>query len=197
MTLLLRFALLALALLPTTAFAHTGFGSTHGFSHGFMHPLGGLDHQLVMVMVGVFAWQLGGSAIWLVPATFVLSMIAGGVLGMVGVPIPFIELGIAASVIVLCAVIAFGIKAPVAAKMAMVGLFAIFHGHAHGSEMPTEISAISYAAGFVIATALLHALGIAIGFVVGGIGGTSATAVNRIAGGFASLAGIVLLVGYL
>ena len=125
-----------LALLPTLALAHTGVGETSGFSHGFMHPVSGLDHILAMVLVGIFAWQLGGRALWAVPATFVLVMAVGGGLGIVGIDIPFVEVGIGLSVVVLGAIVAFGVKAPVAVAMAVVGLFAIFHGHAHGAEMP-------------------------------------------------------------
>src|SRR5262245_32430164 len=102
----------ALTLIPTAAFAHPGIGDAHGFVDGFAHPLGGLDHILAMVTVGIFAWQLGGRALWLVPATFVLAMAAGGALGMAGVPMPFVELGIAASVIVLGAMVAFAHTAP-------------------------------------------------------------------------------------
>ena len=100
--------------------------------HGFMHPLGGLDHQLAMILVGIFAYQLAGRALWLVPLTFVGIMAVGGFLGIAGVPVPFIEIGIALSVIVLGAIVAFGVKVPVAVAMGIVGLFAIFHGHAHG-----------------------------------------------------------------
>jgi urease accessory protein len=194
---LFRSAIVALALLPTAALAHTGVGSTHGFSHGFLHPLGGLDHQLAMVMVGVFAWQLGGRAVWLVPATFVLVMALGGVLGISGVPVPFVEIGIGLSVVVLGAVVAFGVKAPVAVAMAVVGLFAVFHGHAHGSEMPMDASGVAYAAGFMAATALLHLLGIGIGFAIGRAGTAYGKAVYRLAGGAASIAGVALLAGYL
>jgi hydrogenase/urease accessory protein HupE len=131
---LLQLALLALCLVPTTAFAHVGIGSASGFIHGFMHPLSGLDHQLAMVLVGIFAYRLGGRALWLVPLTFVSVMALGGFLGVARIPVPFVEVGIALSVIVLGAIVAFGVKAPVAVAMGVVGLFAIFHGHAHGSE---------------------------------------------------------------
>jgi urease accessory protein len=187
--------LAALILLPTAAFAHTGVGDTHGFSHGFMHPLGGLDHQIAMVMVGVFAYQLGGRALWLVPATFVLVMAASGALGMAGVPVPFVEVGIALSCVVLGAVVAFGVKAPVAVAMGLVGLFAIFHGHAHGAEAPADASGLAYAAGFMIATAALHALGIAVGFLIGRLSASYGTAVYRVAGGAASIAGLAILAG--
>ncbi len=189
--------LAALVFLPTAAFAHTGVGDTHGFNHGFMHPLGGLDHQIAMVMVGVFAYQLGGRALWLVPATFVLVMAASGALGMAGIPVPFVEIGIALSSVVLGAVVAFGVKAPVAVAMGLVGLFAIFHGHAHGAEAPADASGLAYAAGFMVATALLHILGIAVGFLIGRVSQSYGTAVYRVAGGAASVAGLAILVGIL
>ena len=193
---MLAAALAALCLLPTAALAHTGVGGTHGFAHGFLHPLGGLDHQIAMVMVGVFAYQLGGRARWLVPATFVLVMAASGALGMAGIPIPFVEIGIALSSVVLGAVVAFGVKAPVAAAMAVVGLFAIFHGHAHGAEAPADAAGLAYAAGFMIATAALHALGIVVGFLTGRLSTRYGTAIYRLAGGTASVAGLAILAGY-
>src|ERR1700730_7352488 len=104
----------ALTLIPTAAFAHPGLGDAHGFVAGFAHPLGGLDHMLAMVTVGIFAWQLGGRALWLVAAAVVAAMALGGAAGGSGVPVPMVETGIAASVIVLGATVALGIKAPVA-----------------------------------------------------------------------------------
>ena len=147
----------ALTLIPAAAFAHTGAGEAHGFVSGFAHPLGGLDHILAMVTVGIFAWQLGGRALWLVPGSFVLAMAIGAALGMAGVALPFVEFGIAASVIVLGGIVAFACNAPIVVAMGVVALFAIFHGHAHGSEMPIDAAGGTYAAGFMLATALLHA----------------------------------------
>jgi len=152
----------ALTLIPTAALAHPGLDA-HGFVHGFAHPLGGFDHILAMVAVGIFAWQLGGRALWLVPSTFILVMAAAGALGMAGIPVPGVELGIAASVIVLGAIVALGVKPPVGIAVGMVAVFAIFHGHAHGTEMPLDTSGVAFAAGFLLATALLHAAGIALG----------------------------------
>ena len=169
---ILRFAapLAAVALLaPTAALAHTGVGDTSGFGHGFGHPISGMDHVLAMVMVGVFAAQLGGRALWLVPATFVAVMALGGALGAAGVDVPFVETGIALSVIVLGAVVALNVKAPVAAAMGLVGLFAVFHGHAHGAEMPEDAGGLAYAAGFMLATALLHATGLGFGVAIGAL----------------------------
>jgi urease accessory protein len=197
-----RYAILALlaaccAVLPSAAFAHTGVGSTSGFWHGFEHPITGLDHILAMVTVGIFAYQLGGRALWLVPATFVLVMAVGGALGIAHIDVPFVELGIALSVIVLGAVVAFGVKAPLAAAMALVGFFAIFHGHAHGAEMPEDAGGLAYGIGFMIATAIRPLVGIGIGFVIGIIGQRYSPVVVRAAGAIVAVAGVGILTGIL
>ena len=184
-------------LTPGVAFAHTGVGDTSGFIHGFGHPISGLDHILAMVMVGVFAWQLGGRALWLVPMTFLVIMSIGGALGIAGIGIPFVEIGIALSVVVLGAIVAFNVKAPIAAAMGLVGLFAIFHGHAHGAEIPEDAAGFVYATGFMIATALLHLAGITAGFLIGRAGEHYGSLLVRMAGGFASVAGLSLLIGIL
>lgn len=184
----------ALVLLPSVAFAHTGDHAT-GLAHGFAHPITGLDHILAMVMVGVFAWQLGGRAVWLVPATFVAVMALGGALGMAGVGVPFVEIGIALSVVILGAVVAFGVKAPIAAAMALVGVFAVFHGHAHGMEMPADAAGLTYGIGFMLGTALLHIGGIAIGFVIGRLAERNGPAVTRAAGALVGVAGVGILTG--
>jgi urease accessory protein len=184
----------ALSLVPTAALAHSGVGHVHGFAQGFLHPLGGVDHVLAMVTVGVFAWQLGGRALWLVPATFVLAMAAGGALGIAGVELPLVEFGIAASVVVLGAIVALKVKAPLAVAMGLVGAFAVFHGHAHGTEMPPDAAGAAYATGFLLATALLHAGGIALGFVIGRIGDIQGRLVYRVGGGLVALAGVAILV---
>ncbi len=186
-----------MALLPAVAFAHTGVGEASGFAHGFAHPVSGLDHILAMVMVGILAWQLGGRALWLVPASFVLVMALGGGLGVAGVDVPFVEVGIALSVVVLGAMVALGVNAPVAAAMGLVGLFAIFHGHAHGAEMPEDAGGVAYAAGFMLATALLHAAGLAAGFLIGRAGQHYGRAVVRAAGAFAAAAGLGILAGFI
>jgi urease accessory protein len=188
--------LFALCLAPSAAFAHAGVGATSGFVHGFMHPLSGLDHQLAMILVGIFAYQLGGRALWLVPLTFVGVMALGGFLGVMGIPVPFVEVGIALSVIVLGAIVAFGVKAPLAVAMAAVGFFAIFHGHVHGSEMPLDASGFEYGSGFMLATVALHTVGIGLGFLIGMSSRTLGNSVYRLAGGVASVAGIGLLLGY-
>lgn len=153
--------------LATPAFAHTGVGAHgHGFAAGFLHPLMGLDHMLAMLGVGVWAAQLGKRAVWLVPAAFVAVMVAGAGLALSGIVMPMVEFGIAGSVLAIGALIAFGTRLPVGVAMGLVGLFALFHGHAHGTELPGFAHPAAYGAGFVAATALLHAGGVAIAFLV-------------------------------
>src|SRR5258705_637652 len=134
----------AAALAPAVAFAHPGHGDQSGFVHGFLHPMTGLDHILAMVTVGILAYQIGGRALWLVPTTFLAVMAAGGLLGAAGVSFYFVESGIAASVVVLGAIVALALKPPVAVAMPLVGLFAVFHGFAHGIEAPLDGSVGSF-----------------------------------------------------
>lgn len=188
---------LALALSPTLAFAHTGIGATSGFWHGFGHPISGLDHILAMVTVGLFAWQLGGRALWIVPSAFVALMAVGGALGLAGVDIPFVETGIALSVVVLGAAVALNIRAPAAVAAALVGSFALFHGHAHGAEMPEDAGGLAYALGFMLATATLHAAGILAGFGLGRLAKQTSPLLLRGAGVLVSLAGIGIMAGAL
>lgn len=183
--------------LPTAALAHTGHGEASGFVHGFMHPVGGLDHILAMVAVGVFAYVLGGKALWLVPLSFVLMMAVGFLLGLGQVDVPFVELGIALSSVVIGAAAAWGRPMPVAAAMSLVGVFAIFHGHAHGAEMPVDTSGLEYAAGFIVATALLHAAGIAAAMGVAKLVGKYGKPVAQVAGGLFALGGVGVLAGWL
>ena len=182
-------ALAAALLIPGAALAHTGHGDVNSLAHGFLHPLGGIDHLLAMFAVGLFAFQLGGRALWLVPAAFVGMMAVGGLLGFADVALPFVELVIAASVLAIGLAVAWGRSVPTAFAMALVGFFAIFHGHAHGAELPENTGALGYAAGFLAATALLHAAGIAAAFAV------SRAAIVRASGGAVALAGVALLVG--
>jgi len=184
-----------IALAPTAAMAHTGHGDASGFMHGFIHPVGGLDHVLAMVTVGLFAYQLGGRARLLVPASFVLVMALGGMLAMAGMTVPFVETGIALSVLVLGGIVALRLNAPVAIAMGLVGLFAIFHGYAHGAEMPVDASGAAYAAGFLAATALLHAAGLATGALISRIAATRGRLAYQLGGGAVALAGIALLAG--
>jgi urease accessory protein len=159
--------LIALALLGMSgvAHAHTS-GLPHlDFAAGLAHPLGGLDHILAMVAVGLWATQLGSRALWLVPLTFVLTTAVGGLLGFLGVTLPYVEVGIAGSVVILGILVTLSSRLPLAFSMALVGLLAIFHGYAHGAEMAAEASAFWYSLGFMLATALLHLTGIGIGLV--------------------------------
>jgi urease accessory protein len=177
--------LLLIFLLPSLAQAHPGApGHTHGFSNGLLHPLTGLDHICAMVAVGLWAAQRGGRALWLVPLTFVSIMVVGGILGMGGVGIPYVEQGIAASVLVLGIFIAAAVRLPLAASMAIVGLFALFHGYAHGAEMPDSSSGFAYGIGFVVATASLHLSGIALGIAAQRF--ASAQLVRYLGGGIAA-----------
>ena len=154
---------LSLLLIPTLAHAHVGIGETSGFLRGMGHPLNGIDHICAMVAVGLWASQMGGRSLWLIPLTFLFVMATGGLLGMSGVTLPFVEQGITASVLILGVFIAAAIRMPLAASVTLVGLFALCHGHAHGAEMPASASGLQFAMGFVLATAVFHALGIGLG----------------------------------
>lgn len=191
----LRLALTAATLLfPALAQAHPGHEGhelTWDFSAGAAHPLSGLDHLLAMVAVGLWAAQLGGRARWLVPAAFVGVMALGGALGQSGVVVvPGVEQGIAASVLVLGLLIAAAVRLPVAAGMALVGGFAVFHGFGHGAEMPATAGGLGYGAGFVAATAALHAAGLGLGLLAGKF----SPGATRIAGWGVAAAGVVILV---
>ncbi|MBS0533714.1 MAG: HupE/UreJ family protein [Proteobacteria bacterium] len=142
------------------AFAHVGVGSTESFAAGIAHPLSGLDHMTVMVAVGLWAALKGGRALWVWPATFVGVMLIGGALGMAHVPVPFVEPGILASVVALGILVALAVDLPLWVGAAIIGLFAVFHGHAHGAEVAEDIGGFEYMAGFALGTASLHALGI-------------------------------------
>jgi urease accessory protein len=177
--------LFLILLAPSLAQAHPGMpGHTHGFENGLLHPLTGLDHICAMVAVGLWAAQRGGRALWLVPATFVSIMIVGGMLGMGGIHIPYVEQGIAASVLVLGIFIAAAVRLPLAASMVIVGLFALFHGYAHGAEMPESASGFAYGIGFIVATASLHLSGIALGITTQRF--ASAQVVRCLGGGIAA-----------
>jgi urease accessory protein len=155
-----------LLLAPSVAFAHPGHGEGGSLLAGFIHPFSGIDHLLAMTAVGLFAANLGGRALWAVPATFVAMMALGGVFGAAGVSLPFAETAIALSVLVFGFVIFSGMTPPVLAAMALVGIFAIFHGHAHGTEMPVGGSGVVYGIGFMVATTLLHGFGITLGLAI-------------------------------
>lgn len=185
----------ALAFLPGAAMAHTGIGSTSGFTAGFAHPLGGPDHLMAMVAVGLLAAHLGGRALWLVPAAFMAMMALGGVAGMTGLGLPLVEAGIALSVVVLGAAVALRLSLPLAGAMVLVGAFAVFHGHAHGGEMPETASGLAYGLGFLLATGMLHAAGIGIGLGLGNLRGGIGRGAVRLAGGAMALMGVAMLAG--
>jgi urease accessory protein len=175
-----------------SALAHTGLEHAVSFVAGFQHPWSGLDHMLAMVAVGLWAGTNGGRALWAWPAAFVGVMVAGGALGIGGVPVPMVEPGILASVVVLGLLVLAAIRPPVVLGAAIVAVFALLHGHAHGAELPAEAAAASYAAGFAIATALLHGLGLGVAAVAGG---TRAGLVVRGAGALVAAAGVALALG--
>ncbi len=185
-----RAAAITLLTLASPALAHVQAGEASGFLTGFAHPISGVDHVLAMVAVGVWGAQLGAPAIWLLPVTFPLVMAFGGFLGLVGVPLPGVEIGIAASAALLGAAVMTERRVPLYAAAALVGLFAIFHGHAHGTELPPGQSGLLYSLGFVIATGCLHAIGIAIGAIHRWPAGKIAL---RVAGGGIGLAGLFFL----
>jgi len=147
------------------------------------------------VAVGLFAAQLGGRALWAVPASFVTVMAAAGLAGMSGIALPLTETGIALSIVALGGVIALRVSMPLAAAMAMVGFFAVFHGYAHGVETPDNASGLLYGLGFVTATALLHGLGVGIGLAVGRIQGVYGRNLVRVAGSVAAMIGVAMLAG--
>lgn len=183
-----------MALTPSLALAHAG-GESHGFMQGFVHPVSGLDHLLAMLMVGVLAVQLGRAALWLLPLMFIVAMAAGGTLGASGAELPFAEIAIGLSVIVLGAVVAFGAPLSVAAAVVLVGLFAVFHGFAHGAEMPADAGGLGFGVGFMTATALLHVAGIGLGLGLSAAGARRGPAVIRTSGMLAALAGAGILAG--
>ncbi len=155
----------AVALWPALASAHAEAGAAAGFRAGVLHPISGLDHVLAMVAVGLWGAQLGQPAIWLLPVAFPMVMAFGGMLGLMGVPLPGIEIGVAASAVLLGAAVMLELKPRLAAAAAVVAFFAVFHGHAHGTELAPGQSALLYSIGFVVATGCLHAAGIGIGEV--------------------------------
>jgi len=178
--------------LAAPALAHTGHGYGGGFISGFAHPILGWDHVAAMVAVGLWGAFLGAPSIWILPIVFPLVMAFGAVLGILGVPIPAVETGIALSAVVLGLMIALAVRAPIWFSAVIVGLFAIFHGYAHGTELPISANVFAYALGFVLATGMLHMIGIAFGLLAKWPAGRIAV---RGAGGVISLAGVAFLVG--
>ena len=176
----------------STAGAHEAAGLSGGFISGFMHPILGWDHVVAMVAVGLWGAFLGSPAIWVLPVVFPLVMAFGGALGVVGVPIPAVETGIAGSAVVLGAMVAFAVRPPIWVAAVIVGAFAIFHGHAHGTELPNAANPLTYSIGFVLSTGLLHLFGIAFGLLVRWPSGKIAV---RAGGGLIALCGVGFLTG--
>lgn len=160
-----RMLVLAAALIAPSAQAHVGTGVSGGLAAGLLHPVTGLDHVLAMLAVGMWGACLGRPMIWALPASFLFMLLAGGLLGMQGIALPHGEAGIAASVIVLGLSIACAWKSPLAVALIIVAVFGLFHGHAHGIELPLAASPAAYAAGFALTTGLLHVAGIAAGLL--------------------------------
>lgn len=158
-------AIAAVLLWPLAAGAHIESGQAGGFLDGLAHPVSGLDHVLAMVAVGLWGAQLGAPAMWLLPIAFPLMMAVGGLLGLIGLPLGGVEIGIAVSSVILGGLVLGEIRMPVLGAMLVVAFFAVFHGHAHGTELPAGQNAMLYSLGFVIATGTLHAVGIGIGTV--------------------------------
>ncbi|MEO7100329.1 MAG: HupE/UreJ family protein [Luteolibacter sp.] len=157
---------LLLVVMPSVASAHSETGNVGGFISGFKHPLTGLDHIVAMVAVGLWGAFLGGRAMWTLPVVFPVVMAFGGAMGVLGIPLPSVETGIALSGIVLGAMVALAARPPLWVAAVIVGIFAIFHGHAHGTELPAAANPMTFAIGFVISTGLLHLSGIAFGLLV-------------------------------
>jgi urease accessory protein len=156
-----------LAMMPLApALAHTGTGAGAGLESGFLHPITGLDHLVAMVAVGLWGAQLGNPAIWVLPITFPLVMALGGVMGVMGLEVPLPEIIIAVSGIALGLAVALQARPPIWIAAVLVGVFAIFHGYAHGKELPEAADPLAYGVGFVVATGLLHLCGILIGVLI-------------------------------
>ena len=152
-------------LTPSVAWAHVEGSPAGGFASGLAHPVSGLDHVLAMVAVGLWGAQLGAPAVWVLPVAFPMVMAFGGALGLMGFGLPGVEMGIAVSAIALGAMVLMEARPPLWLAAVLVGFFAIFHGHAHGTELPEGASGLHYSVGFVLATGLLHAAGIAMGLI--------------------------------
>lgn len=180
-------------LIAVPAHAHTGVHDAYSFVTGLSHPLGGLDHLLAMFAVGLLAAQIGGRAIWLVPGAFVAMMLLSSLAGFSGMDVPVIELGIAMSIVAIALPVAFAFGMPASLAMVYVGFFALFHGYAHGTELPAGGNAAPYMFGFAASTALIHASGIAFGLALGRYAAFQRAHGLRLAGATVVLAGISLI----
>ena len=156
---------MAVLICPAIAWAHVGSGEAGGFLTGLQHPVSGLDHVLAMIAVGLWGAQLGSPALWMLPVAFPMMMAFGGMFGLMGLPLPGVEVGIAVSAVVLGVMVLTEARAQLVIALVIVAFFAIFHGHAHGTELPEGQSGLLYSMGFVIATGCLHGVGITIGLV--------------------------------
>lgn len=157
--------LLVMLLWASPVFAHVEAGQAAGILTGLSHPWSGLDHVLAMIAVGLWGAQLGNPALWLLPVTFPMVMAMGGLLGLLGIPLPGVEIGIACSAILLGAMVLAEMRPGLIVAAVLVSFFAIFHGHAHGTELPAGQSGLLYSMGFVVGTGILHGLGILLGLV--------------------------------
>ncbi len=183
-------ALLAFLFGAPAAHAHVQQGEATSFVTGLGHPVSGLDHVLAMLAVGLWGAQLGSPALWILPVTFPMMMALGGMLGLVGVPLPGVEMGIAASAVLLGLAVMSDLRPPLASAVILVGIFAIFHGHAHGTELPAGQSGLLYSMGFVVATGCLHGVGVAVGLIHRWPWGQT---VLRAAGAAIALAGVFFM----
>jgi urease accessory protein len=189
-----RFGVILLLLVPVTASAHTETGAIGGFLSGFKHPLTGLDHMIAMLAVGLWGAFLGSRAMWTLPVVFPVVMALGGAAGVLGVPLPAVETGIALSGVMLGLLVAFATKPPLWAAAIVVGFFGVFHGHAHGTALPNSANALAYSIGFVVSTGLLHLCGIAVGLLARWPWGRVAV---RAGGGVIAAVGFAFLFGLL
>ena len=183
---------LALAAFAAPALAHPGHTDTQSIAAGLLHPISGIDHVMVMIAVGIFAAQLGGRALYLLPLTFMCVMALGGIAGMAGLGLPFVETAIALSVLGMGVTVAMGWRLPIVSAMALVGTFAIFHGFAHGAEMPMQASGYAYGLGFVLATGSLHLAGIGLGIAM-----QKLPRAHKAVGVLMAAAGIGLIAGWI
>ena len=182
--------LVFLTFIPSQSYAHSYGGATSGFATGFFHPLGGLDHFLAMFAVGLWGAQIGGRSVWTLPVTFPLIMVIGGFLGITKILLPGVEIGISLSMLALGAAIAMNWKSSEIIMIALVSIFAIYHGYAHGLELPKATKPADYAIGFVVSTGLIHILGIGIGMLSQKFYSGKST---RILGGVVILGGVYFL----
>lgn len=183
----------AVLLAPTTALGHTGHGDTAGFMQGIAHPISGIDHVLAMVSVGILAAGIGGRALWLLPLTFISVMAGAAVLGLIGFDLPSFEVWIAGSLVALGLAVAYPSYLSSLTGAGLIALLAVFHGYAHGAEMPAGASGLAYAAGLVMGTVLLIGTGIGVTLLAGFKGGQLGPRVLRGGGAAVGLYGLVAL----